>query len=421
MKTEDFNYKLPKELIAQTPANPRDSSRLLVLKLDKNRTSSRGDAQTKHHTFYDIIDYLKTGDVLVMNNSKVFPARLIGQKEVTKGTVEILLNYEIESGLWECLGKNLKVGNRIKFKESKLSAVVIEKNNDVYQVRFNMSGNSLFSEIEKIGLTPLPPYIKRTEERKNLRTKELDKNSYQTVYAKELGSVAAPTAGLHFTTELLKKIRAKGVKIEFVTLHVGLGTFAPVKTNIIEKHRIHKEYYSIEENALNNIIKAKNENRRVIAVGTTTVRTLETMFDKLQNPNYKYQINSKDQNDSGHPALDAGSTNSRFPIKSGMTDNPNEARQLLSGWTNIFICPGYQFKCVDAMVTNFHLPKSSLIMLVSAFAGKKNIDQAYKVAIERKYRFYSYGDAMLIINYVGIDRETSKSYNTKVIPVSGRY
>lgn len=371
MKLDEFDYNLPKELIAQTPANPRDSSRLLVL--DKH------SGRLNHHIFYDIVDYLKPGDILVMNDSKVFPARLIGQKEITGGNVEILLNHELEPGLWECLGRNLKIGNRIKFLDSKLSAVVIEKNNDVYIVRFNMIGNNLLNEIEKIGLIPLPPYIKRNQ--RNFNKESSDQESYQTVYAKERGSVAAPTAGLHFTNNLIKKIKEKGVKIEYVTLHVGLGTFAPVKSETIEKHKIHKEFYSVGYTVLTNIIKAKSEHRKVVAIGTTTTRALETLWDKSQIINNKSQTNSKNQ------ILKSEKSN----------DYQLKINDCLSGWTDIFIYPGYKFKCVDTMITNFHLPKSSLLMLVSAFAGKEKIAFAYKKAIENNYRFYSYGDAMLIL------------------------
>lgn len=392
MKTEEFDYNLPEELIAQTPANPRDSSRLLILNhadadnTEETRITPNQNYIIEHCHFYNIVDYLKPGDVLVMNNSKVFPARLIGKKEITDGNVEILLNHEIETGLWECLGKNLKVGNRIKFDKSKLSAIVTGQNNGTYQVRFNMCGNKLFSEIENIGMTPLPPYIKRNlkSQTSNLKAKEkesiVDKQSYQTVYAKERGSVAAPTAGLHFTPELIKKIRDKGVEIEYVTLHVGLGTFAPVKSETIEKHKIHKEYFSIDQKVIDKIIQAKKEHRRIIAVGTTTTRALETLWGKSQNTNHKSQINSKIQ-----------------ISKSKKTKSCKLEAESFSGWTNIFIYPGYKFKCVDGMITNFHLPKSSLLMLISAFAGKKNIDIAYREAIKHKYRFYSYGDAMLIV------------------------
>jgi len=373
MDIKDFDYKLPKELIAQIPASPRDHSRLLVLNRKNNKIH--------HDYFYNLLNYLEPNDLLVLNNSKVFPARLIGQKEITNGEVEILLNHEVEPGAWQCIGKNLKAGLKIKFSQSKLKAIVLGKEDDIYNIRFNISGENFFSELEKIGLTPLPPYIKTTEELKNRRTEEQDRKHYQTVYAKERGSAAAPTAGLHLTSELMTKIKKRGIKIEYVTLHVGLGTFAPVKSDKIEKHKIHKEFFSIKENALKNIIKAKAEHRRIIAVGTTTVRTLETMFEKLQIPNYKFQTNSKIQS-------------LYLPNEANLA---NKADSCYSGWTDIFIYPGYKFKCVDGLITNFHLPKSTLLMLVSAFAGKQNIDRVYSEAIKQKYRFYSYGDAMLII------------------------
>ena len=428
MNLGDFDYNLPKELIAQTPANPRDHSRLLVLThtdadnlptcrqardshgstheekshceplsplkarqsiekiaepVPSNRgiQTSRNDVKLEHRHFYDIIDYLNPGDVLVMNDSKVFPARLIGQKEITHGGVEILLNHEIEPGLWQCVGKNLKVDNRIKFDNSKLSAIVIMKRDDIYQIRFNMTGGRLFKEIEKIGLVPLPPYIKRKLKTKNYQlTTSSDRSSYQTVYAKEIGSVAAPTAGLHFTKRLINQIKKKGINIEYVTLHVGLGTFAAVKSEIIEKHKIHKEYYSIDQKSLMNIVKAKSENRRIIAVGTTTVRTLEHIYKELYAHRSLPQINAD-----------------IFRKAENLTSYKLQPNSYLSDWTDIFIYPGYEFKCVDGLITNFHLPKSTLLMLVSAFAGKSNIDCAYKEAIVKKYRFYSYGDAMLII------------------------
>jgi len=437
MKLEEFDYNLPRGLIAQKPVSPRDHSRLLVLGKDNDRRYCSSLSRTinfstrvylersrearrikiEHRHFYDIVEYLNPGDLLVLNNSKVFQARLIGQKEITGGEVEILLNHEIDSGLWEAIGSNLRVGNRIKFKNSNLKAAILSKTGQIYKIRMNMGGTRLNREIEKIGLPPLPPYIKR-DKKQETRNKNKDKKDYQTVYAKEKGSVAAPTAGLHFTKSLLKKIQDKGVKVEYLTLHVGLGTFAPVKVNKIEKHRIHPEYFSIRKKTFENIIKAKKENRRIIAVGTTTTRVLETLFRKSQIMNRKQILNQKSKNDS-HPALDAGSKKrsgsiSGFPIESGMTNNnittclpvgrvqqfdPSEehkASNKIFGFTNIFIYPGFQFKCVDALITNFHLPKSTLLMLVSAFAGKKNIDEAYREAISKKYRFYSYGDAMLI-------------------------
>lgn len=361
---------MPKRLIAQKPVSPRDHSRLLVL--------DRGSGRISHHRFYDLVDLLKPGDILVLNNSKVFPARLIGQKEITGGKVEILLNRQIEPGLWEAIGSNLKIGNRIKFKNSKLKVAILDKSGQIYRIRMNMEGIRMDKEIEKIGVMPLPPYIKRKLKTKNLKLKtndgdfDSDKKNYQTVYAKERGSVAAPTAGLHFTQGLLKKIKDKGVRIEYLTLHVGLGTFAPVKEEKIEQHKMHPEHFSVSQKVLEKIIETKRNHHRIIAVGTTTARTLETMFEKFQITNNKFQIPKPNQ-----------------------ANEASEAKTYF-GWTNLFIYPGYQFMCVDALITNFHLPKSTLLMLVSAFAGKKNIDHAYQTAIEQEYRFYSYGDAMLI-------------------------
>lgn len=343
MKLSEFNYNLPEELIAQMPAEPRDQSRLLIL------NKKRGTIT--HHTFCEIIKYFQPGDVLVVNNSKVFPARLLGCREDTGGKAEVLLNKNIENSIWEVMGKNLKPGIKVVFKNSILKATVIEKDEKIAQIKFNLSGEEFFTEIEKIGHTPLPPYIKKNDTKK-------DKNDYQTVYAKPIGSSAAPTAGLHFTEKLLDQIKAKGVEIIEVTLHVGLGTFAPVESENIEDHDIHSEYYTVEKEEFKKIIEAKKEGRRIIAVGTTSTRVLETVF-----------------NSSNSQSLD-----------------PN-----FNGWTNIFIYPGYKFKCIDGLITNFHLPKSSLLMLVSAFAGKKNIDKSYQEAIEQNYRFFSYGDAMLIV------------------------
>jgi len=343
MKLSDFDYNLPLELIAQKPADPRDSSRLLVL--DKK------NGEINHHTFYEIVNYLQPGDVMVVNNSKVFPARLFGRRIDSDGKVEILLNKNIENSTWEVIGKNLKPGTKIKFENSCLEAKVLGNENKISKIQFNLSGEEFFEEIEKIGHTPLPPYIRKNDTKK-------DKIDYQTVYAKPVGSAAAPTAGLHFTKELLNQIKAKGIEIVEVTLHVGLGTFAPVEAGNIEDHKIHSEYYTVKKEELEKIIEAKKEGRRIIAVGTTSTRVLETVFS-----------------------------------------SPNLLPSTLnfSGWTNIFIYPGYKFKCVDGIITNFHLPKSTLLMLVSAFAGSENIKKAYEIAIDQKYRFFSYGDAMLII------------------------
>lgn len=361
MRLLEFDYNLPEELIAQSPMESRDHSRLLVL--DKKTGA------ISHHLFYEIVDYLYPGDVLVLNNSRVFPARLFGKKAETGGKVQILLNKITSDSNWEVIGKNLKLNDRIIFDDSKLEARVIQKNEKISQIKFNISGDKFFSEIEKIGHTPLPPYIKKTATKK-------DKTDYQTVYAKPVGSAAAPTAGLHFTDELLEKIKEKGIETAEVTLHVGLGTFAPVEAENIEDHQIHSEYYVVVPSEIKKIAKAKKEGRRVIAVGTTSTRVLETIFS------------------SGcHPRPDRGSKIVDLSVDSRLHGNDNS----ISGWTNIFIYPGYQFRCIDGLITNFHVPKSSLLMLVSALAGKGNIDRAYEEAINNKYRFFSYGDAMLII------------------------
>ena len=341
MQLDKFNYNLPPELIAQNPTDKRDHSRLLVYK----------DNRVEHKHFYNIIDYLQSGDVLVLNNSKVFPARLIGKKE-TGGKVEIFLLKEESLDTWECLVGHTKatVGLIVNF-ENDLQAELTKQLDNSWLVKFNKSSNELMDCIQMIGKTPLPPYIK-TEDSKNV------KERYQTVYADKMGSVAAPTAGFHFTEELLDELKKKGVQIEYVTLHVGMGTFAPVKTEDITKHKMHSEYYEIKESVWNNIQKAKRDNRRIISVGTTATRVLESAAIKIQ----------------------------------------------LSGWTDIFIYPGYEYKIVDSLITNFHLPKSSLIMLVSALLedkgssdGIKDLKKIYQEAIEQKYRFYSFGDAMIII------------------------
>ncbi len=340
MKTSDFAYNLPSELIAQDPLEDRSSSRLMHLRKDT------GKVVDGHFT--DIKDLLKSGDVLVINNTKVLPARLYGTKEDTGAAVEILLLKRIQSDLWECLvrpGKKLKTGAHITFGDGCLRGViedVVEDGNRL--IRFEFDG--IFEEIlDKLGEMPLPPYITH---------KLKDKNRYQTVYAKEEGSAAAPTAGLHFTNELLEEIKNKGIKIAHVTLHVGLGTFRPVKVDDVSKHHMHSEFYVVEPSQAEIINKAKKDGRRVICVGTTSCRTLESA------------------------AVEKG------VLKAG------------SGWTDIFIYPGYEFKMMDALITNFHLPESTLIMLVSAFAGKENVLAAYAHAVDEKYRFFSFGDAMFI-------------------------
>ena len=341
MDITDFYYDLPQELIAQDPLLDRSSSRLLVL--DKNT----GDI--KHRHFTDIIEYLHSGDCLVINDTKVIPARLLGIKEDTGAKVEILLLRRIGDNTWETLvrpGKKLKIGTRVSFGDGLLKAEMISDTDDGGRiVRFEYDG--IFEEIlDRLGQMPLPPYIKHQLQ---------DKNRYQTVYATHDGSAAAPTAGLHFTKELLSQIEDKGIKIARITLHVGLGTFRPVKVSTIEDHKMHSEYYMISKEAASIINDTKDNGGRIICVGTTSTRTLESAAD-----------------DDGY-------------IRS------------CSGWTDIFIYPGYKFKILDALITNFHLPESTLIMLVSALAGREHILRAYEEAVRERYRFFSFGDAMFII------------------------
>ncbi|HAM88257.1 MAG: S-adenosylmethionine:tRNA ribosyltransferase-isomerase [Candidatus Falkowbacteria bacterium GW2011_GWC2_38_22] len=344
----DFDFELPVELIAQEPINPRDHSRLLVL--------NKKTGKIEHKYFYDILDYFKKGDVIVMNNSKVFPARLIGKKEKTGGRVEVFLHRHIQNKKWQCIlgGRGIKEGLVVNIDE-KLCCEVKKNNHDgIWELEFNLGYDDMMKIVYKVGITPLPPYIKRIEKKKE------DVKRYQTVYAndKKIGSVAAPTAGLHFTDDLIGKLKKKGVQFEYVTLHVGLGTFAPVKVDDIVQHKMHAEWVEIDKGTVERLRKAKENNKRIIAIGTTTVRTLESFVDKIINQ------------------------------KSEIIN--------LSGWVDIFVYPGFEFKIVDAMITNFHLPKSTLLMLISALAGKENIDRTYGIAIQNKYRFFSYGDAMLI-------------------------
>lgn len=340
MRKEDFNFDLPEELIAQDPLEDRSSSRLLVL--DKET------GKTEHHVFREIIDYLEAEDCLVINDTKVIPARLIGSKIGTDAKIEVLLLKRKENDVWETLvkpGKKAKIGTRISFGDGLLVGEVVdivEEGNRL--IHFEYEG--IFEEIlDRLGQMPLPPYITHQLE---------DKNRYQTVYAKHSGSAAAPTAGLHFTPELLKKIEEKGVQIARVTLHVGLGTFRPVKVDNILEHHMHSEFYQIEEEAAEKINTAKANDKRVIAVGTTSCRTIESA------------------------------------AKEDGTIAP------VSGWTDIFIYPGYQFKVLDCLITNFHLPESTLVMLVSALAGREHVLNAYEEAIKERYRFFSFGDAMFI-------------------------
>ena len=340
MNIEDFDYNLPEELIAQTPKKKRDTSRLMVL--------NKKTQEIEHKHFYDIIDYLNKGDVLVLNDTKVLPARLIGEKEETKAVIEILLLKNIENDTWECLTKparRIKEGTIVSFGSGMLKAKCIKVEDEGIRHFELIYDGILYEVLEKLGTMPLPPYIHETLK---------DQNRYQTVYAKELGSAAAPTAGLHFTKELMEKIKNKGIIITYVTLHVGLGTFRPVETDNVLDHKMHEEFYIMTKETADILNKAKQENRRIISVGTTSTRVLETV---------------KSQND-------------KF-IET-------------SGWTNIFIYPGYEFKAIDGLITNFHLPKSTLIMLVSSLAGREFILKAYKEAVDKKYRFFSFGDAMFI-------------------------
>lgn len=340
MKLSDFNYDLPKELIAQVPIEKRDEARLMVLNR-KNKT-------IEHKVFKDIIDYLQPGDCLVRNNTKVIPARLYGKKEQTGANVEFLLLNRIEGDTWEVMvrpGKKLMPGAQVSFGDGLLKADILDKmEGGNRKVEFHYDG--IFNEIlDQIGLMPLPPYIKEKLEKKEM---------YQTVYAKYDGSAAAPTAGLHFTKELLQQIKDMGVNIAYVTLHVGLGTFRPVKVDDVLDHHMHSEFYRIEEDDAKLINETKKNGGRVISVGTTSTRTLESVAEE---------------------------------------DGTLHAK---SGWTDIFIYPGYKFKVIDGLITNFHLPESTLLMLVSALAGREHILNAYNIAVKERYRFFSFGDAMFI-------------------------
>ena len=342
MDVKDFYYDLPQELIAQDPLEDRSSSRLMVL--------DKITGEVEHRHFKDITEYLRPGDCLVINNTKVIPARLYGVKEGTEAKIEILLLKRKENDIWETLvkpGKKCKIGTKIVFGEGILTGEVVdivEEGNRLIQFHYE----GIFEEIlDRLGQMPLPPYI----------THQLqDKNRYQTVYAKYDGSAAATTSGLHFTPELLQQVRDMGVEIAEVTLHVGLGTFRPVKETDVLKHHMHSEFYKIDQSEADKINKAKKEGHRVIAVGTTSTRTLESAADE------------------------------------------NGFLTEKSGWTEIFIYPGYQFKVIDALITNFHLPESTLVMLVSALAGREHVLAAYETAVEEKYRFFSFGDAMFIVD-----------------------
>lgn len=341
MKRSEFFYDLPQELIAQTPVEPRDSSRMLVM--------NRKTGELEHKIFRDVIEYMNSGDCLILNNTKVLPARMYGTRTDTGAIVEFLLLTQRSGDTWEVItgpGKKARVGHSFTFGDGSLTAEIIEVLPDGNRVaKFGFEGN-FFEVIDKIGEMPLPHYITERLE---------DKDRYQTVYAKERGSAAAPTAGLHFTPELLEKIKEKGIKVGFVTLHVGLGTFRPVKADNIEEHHMHSEHYHLPAETAALINETKKNGGRVFAVGTTCCRTLESVAT------FKGEICEDD------------------------------------GWTNIFIYPGYEFKCIDCLITNFHLPESTLIMLVSAFAGYEHTMKAYEIAVKEKYRFFSFGDACLIL------------------------
>ena len=342
MKLEEFDFYLPEELIAQTPLFKRDTSKLLAI--------NRKENTYEHKVFSDIIDYFNPGDTLVLNNTRVMPARLYGQKKDTGAAIEVLLLKNKEHNMWECLvkpAKRIKVGSVVSFGEGIMEAECVKVLDDGFRY-FEFKYEGIFQErLDELGTMPLPPYIKE---------RLTDKERYQTVYSKEVGSSAAPTAGLHFTNELLDRIKQKGVNIVYLTLHVGLGTFRPVSVENIEEHDMHSEYYTLDEETANVINETKKNGGRVFSVGTTSTRTLETI--------------ARDNDGKIVPA---------------------------SGWTNIFIYTGFEFKCVDGLITNFHLPKSSLIMLVSAFYNREKVLELYKIAVENKYRFFSFGDAMIII------------------------
>ncbi len=333
MKVSDFDFDLPEDLIAQNPAEPRDSARLMVLK--------RNSGEIEHRIFRDVLEYLKEGDVLILNNTKVIPARLLGRK-VTGARIEVFLLEKVEDGVWRCLvrpGSKMKVGSELIFKNGLSGKVIGRKEDGTRIVEFSTKRDD---EIFRSGEVPLPPYIKN---------RAVDPNEYQTVYAQREGAVAAPTAGLHFTRKLLSEIENMGVKISYITLHVGLGTFRPVKVENIEDHEMEEEFYHVPRETVNVI---RNAEGRIIAVGTTVVRTLETMARLPQRDEY-------------------------------------------TGKTKLFIYPPFEFKIVDSLITNFHLPRSTLLMLVSAFAGLDLMKKAYKIAVEKRYRFFSFGDAMLIL------------------------
>lgn len=354
----DFDYVLPEELIAQEPAKPRDHCRLLLL--------NRFSGQIKHGYFYELGKFLKSGDLLIVNDSKVFPARLLGKKAIGGGEREVFLCRSLGKNRWECLVRGRsRVGMEIIFSSSFSAKLIKSRDDGTWELEFNKSGGDLMKAIFRFGKTPLPPYIKRKKEIK------ADKDRYQTIYADnhKIGSAAAPTAGLHFTPHLLSSLKKQGVEVVKVTLHVGLGTFAPVKTEDLSKHKMHAEFALVSPAVAKKIISAKKSGQRIVAVGTTSCRALESWARDF------LQLN-------------------RAGNFSELSDRP--IIKVFSKQTDIFIRPGDNFLAIDGLITNFHLPKSTLLMLVSALAGKKNIDKAYQEAIDKKYKFFSYGDAMFI-------------------------
>lgn len=365
---ENFDYNLPQNLIAQKPHLPKDKCKLMVVNKNQNKLTS--------DNFFNLDKYLSKNDVLVFNDSKVLPARLTGEK-LTGGKIEVLLLKQLSTNTWEALVKvkNNKVGLEFilyKNKKQPLKAKIIDRKNEIFVLEFNLKGQKLLDKILEIGQIPTPPYIKR-----------LAKDSeYQTIYAKKIGSAAAPTAGLHFTQRIFKKLKQKGVQIEFVTLHVGLGTFKPVEAKDIRKHKIHSEYFELSSKTAQRINKAKQNGKRIIPVGTTALRVLETCAEPVRNPALVRHP---------EPACPAGGL-----ISGSQANSTNYVLTPKSGYTSIYIYPGYKFKITDALITNFHLPKSSLLMLVSALAGNELIMKAYKKAIKEKYKFFSFGDAMFI-------------------------
>lgn len=380
MDVKDFDYELPEELIAQDPLPDRSSSRLMVMDIDSGKTA--------HRTFRDVIEYLEPGDCMVINDTKVIPARLLGVKEDTGAHVEILLLRRKQDDIWECLvkpGRKLKPGARVSFGEGLLKAEIVDTVDEGNRlVKFYYEG--IFEEVlDRLGEMPLPPYIRHKLE---------DKNRYQTVYAEHEGSAAAPTAGLHFTKELLQQIQDKGIRILHVTLHVGLGTFRPVKVDKIEDHHMHSEFYIVPEETAELVNQTIAEGHRVISVGTTSTRTLESAA--VLNPAYEKLQEEEEKGNKISARKEIIEGKERYVGEDGKII-PKYLLAPKSGWTEIFIYPGYEWKLIDALITNFHLPQSTLVMLVSALSSREKVLAAYREAVEQRYRFFSFGDACLFI------------------------